>query len=57
MKIIQVSDLHIDDNTDVNQLKNQISLLVQTLIQYCSINEEIIICVLGDVIDKAMSTS
>lgn len=52
MKIIQISDLHIDRKYDKNKTINKIELMCQEIIKRVSKAEQIVFCFLGDLINK-----
>jgi len=52
MKLIQVSDLHIKEKTDISQIENIIKKMVDRLKYEIMDKEEIVFCVLGDIIDR-----
>lgn len=52
MKLIQVSDMHITKDTDISQKRDIIEKMVESLKDDIIKNEEIIFCVLGDIIDR-----
>lgn len=52
MKIIQMSDFHISENTNWEETKHKIDKLYDSLIINISDAEEIIFCICGDITDK-----
>jgi len=55
MKLIQVSDMHIKSDTDISQIRGIIDKMVESLKDYIGDKEEIVFCILGDIIDKGNS--
>lgn len=52
MQIIQISDLHIKEESDMGSIKNRISKLYNALQTTICKDECTVICILGDIVDK-----
>lgn len=52
MQIIQISDLHISSSSNIDSLKNIISKLYDSIRSELRINEDTVICILGDIVEK-----
>lgn len=52
MKIIQVADLHINKEIQIDNLKNKLERLFHSLESELKMDEQIIFCVCGDIVDK-----
>lgn len=52
MQLVQISDLHISANSNHQIMKNKIDQLVSSIKSKVKHDEEVILCVLGDIIDK-----
>ncbi len=52
MKIIQISDLHIDETTDEIKVRKKIDLMCKTIKDKVSKTELLVFCFLGDLINK-----
>jgi hypothetical protein len=57
MKLIQVSDLHIKHDTKILPIQNIIGKMVDSLKNEIKDKEEIVFCVLGDIIDRGNSNA
>lgn len=57
MQIIQIADLHITQTTDVILAKKKIDRLFASVETELSKSEQIILCLLGDIIDKGDANS
>ena len=52
MQIIQISDLHIKEDSNVDEIKDRISKLYNSLQAILCKDECTVLCVLGDIVDK-----
>lgn len=52
MQIIQISDLHVKKESDLQSIKTKILKLYEAIKCSLNANECIVICILGDIIDK-----
>lgn len=52
MYILQLSDLHISDVTDKEELREKIVLLAAKMKEIVSAKDSIVCCVLGDIVDR-----
>src|SRR5665648_827650 len=57
MQIIQIADLHVMDKSDVTKIKKQIGMLYEAIKGDLNLNDEIVLCVLGDIIYKGDALS
>lgn len=54
MKVIQISDLHIDETNDETKTRKKIDLMCQTIKDNVSKMEQLVFCFLGDLINKGI---
>ncbi len=52
MKILQISDLHINNESDVSILKHKTKRMFEATREFLNPSEEIVCCILGDIVDK-----
>ena len=55
MKIIQLSDLHIKNDSNIDEIKNKIDKLHMEIIKVVKNDELMIFCICGDIIDTGLS--
>jgi hypothetical protein len=53
MILIQLSDLHITERTEITAIKRKIDRLIESVESDISVEDVIVICVCGDVITLA----
>ncbi|GAU78539.1 metallophosphoesterase [Fusibacter sp. 3D3] len=56
MKILQLSDIHIDSTTDIETVKTKLTKMKESILSRLVPGEELLICICGDIIDKGDST-
>lgn len=54
MKLIQISDLHIDETYDKNKTAGKIELMCRAIKKEVSVTEPLVFCFLGDLINKGI---
>lgn len=52
MKLIQIADLHINASTNIDEIKIKIEKLYNSLKNFLNLKEQIVFCVLGNIIDQ-----
>lgn len=57
MQLIQISDLHIRDNSNIDLIKNKIVRLFEALQKHLNHEDCTVICILGDIVDQGKSSN
>lgn len=57
MQLIQISDFHISDTSNIDLIKNKILRLFEALQKHLNDEDCTVICILGDIVDKGKSSS
>lgn len=55
MYILQISDLHINNETDESYISKKLILLNEELKKIIKNSDKIVCCILGDIIDKGVN--